>query len=84
MSAETKAAMESAFEAHFADELSDGVLTGYVYMLSGVTRDQIEDGGSAYIWDTPTTQPLHATMGLVRYLKMRSDDYLMGSDVDDD
>jgi hypothetical protein len=82
MSSETKAALETALETHFADEMDDGVLTGYIWIGVGVTNDQISEGGSAYLWDTPDNQPPHASLGLVQYLGKRTDFFFDGDDDD--
>lgn len=83
MSYETKSALEAALEAHFADEMEDGVLTGYIWIGVGVTNDQISEGGSAYLWDTPDNQPPHASMGLVSYLDRRTNSFFSGLDDDE-
>lgn len=68
MSAETKAALEAALEAHLRDEATpDSLLTGYVAYVAFLNSDT-PDERTSYALVTPGGQPYHSTLGLAHSL----------------
>lgn len=66
MSEQTKAVMDDAIRAHFADEC-DAHLTEYVLQAAGVLSDPTQEK-SRYLRSTAPFQPFHYTLGLVEFL----------------
>lgn len=81
MSADTKQALESALAAHLADETDGEIITDWA-LVAACTR--MEDIGSAitrYWCEGNTNQPVHGTIGLLRY---GSEHATFDDDEDDD
>lgn len=80
MSDATKAALEAALQAHVADEMDDGFVSGYVTKIH-VVRMSGNDGSSHYLFVKPDQQAYHETYGL---LMTASDDFVNSSIEGDD
>ena len=67
MSAETRAVLEAAIEAHVAaeGEAPGSVLTGYALIVSHATGDDFADNVTRYLTEVSEGQPFHVTLGLV-------------------
>lgn len=81
MSAETKAAMDDAIRAHFADQC-DAVLTEYVLQCAGVLEDPTREV-SRYLRSTLPMQAFHHTLGLIQFLAESASDDLIYEDDED-
>lgn len=69
MSAETKAALDSALEAHIRDETeSEAIVTGYVLHASHVTGESFGNGSTGYFAEYAEHQPFHVCVGLAHQL----------------
>lgn len=67
MSDTTKAALEEKLAEHIADE-SNGIVTGYVLMVSYLNGDEPGTNGSGYIVEAPDGQQYHLCYGLAHQL----------------
>ena len=83
MSAETKAAFETALQAHIADEWQTDtgarnvIATAYVCKVHVIDLDRsADDPESRYFFVKPTNQEYHATYGL---LMTAQDDFVTAS-----
>lgn len=63
MSAETRAALEAAIDAHITDE-TKGMVTEWVLYAAAIAPD-CHDGERWYSKELPPNQPTHATLGLL-------------------
>lgn len=63
MSAETRAALDAAIEAHVADE-TQGIPTEWALYSASLAPD-CEDGERWYQRTVPPNQPTYATLGLL-------------------
>lgn len=81
MSAETKAALEEALAAHIADETEDHIVTDWAMVAACTTMDEIGTGLTRYWCEGNTNQPVHVTVGLLRY---GSEHATFDTDEDDD
>lgn len=87
MSAETKADLDAAIEAHFTAESDGALLGGYVLQMFGSNVDDIESAGVRMLREVPATQNIVTTLGLVDYARTTLADSLSGvwiEDEDDD
>jgi hypothetical protein len=65
LSAETKAALDAAIEAHLRDESEgDGAMVTAYVLYAAYLNTEIEAGLSAYKCVIPDGQPYHSTLGL--------------------
>lgn len=69
MSAETKAALDDAIAAHFADEMEDALVAGYVLQISGQSVDDMTQERIALWRETPDGQTFITTLGLLDYAR---------------
>lgn len=67
MSAETKAALDTALAAHIADEGDGAFLTGYVLLAAAVPSDGSMDS-TRYLTAFAENQPYHSAYGLAHQL----------------
>lgn len=67
VSAETKAALETALAAHIADEGNGDILTDWAMVCALTSIDNIGTGLTRYFYEGNTGQPVHVTVGLLRY-----------------
>lgn len=79
MSAETKAALENALDAHIADEREGFMVGDYVLQTHIVSIH--EDEGKSFYHFMHSTQPYHSVVGL---LETALADYADGAVSDDD
>ncbi len=71
MSAETKAALDDAIAAHFADEHDGAILTGYVLQAQGKGfTDEDDDDKTRYLRATADGQSFTILLGLVEWLRL--------------
>ena len=81
MSESTKAALDAAIIAHFADEFDGATATCWVVQAYG-QRIDTEDGYYLTTW--ADGQALHVTAGLIEYAARRQAARIVGVDEDDD
>ena len=67
MSAETKAALESAIAAHIADATDGNILTDWGMVTASTTMEDIGSGATVYRFDCNDGQPAHVSYGLMSY-----------------
>jgi len=80
MSAETRAALESALEAHVADEC-DGDLTGaWVVVAETTTLTDMDNDDSVFYWDARDNQSSFMSDGLLSAVLNRSRYHRTGDD----
>lgn len=85
MSAETKAELEAALQAHLTDESPDNILvTGYLYGASLAIFDEGNSTRHTYWFDAQDNQPPHVTRGLADMLSEWSCGTTMSYSGDDD
>jgi hypothetical protein len=64
----TKAALDEAIQAHFADVTEGGLVTGYVLQAKGKTSEDLEGGDqTSYLREVPVGQDADSTLGLLDY-----------------
>lgn len=68
MSDETKANLELALSAHFADEFPGAYSSQWILMVYGV---HAENNDGYYLREWPDGQPVHVTSGLIDYARQR-------------
>ena len=73
MSDATKANLEAAIAAHFADEFGGAIATEWLLMTYG---SHMERAGGYYMRDWPVGQAVHHTSGLLDYAQQRHAYYL--------
>lgn len=64
MSAETKAALDAALQAHIADETNGSIVTGYVLLASNQDIEKLDQEVTGYWREVYTHQAMHTTVGL--------------------
>lgn len=64
MSAETKAALDAALEAHLRDETEGGALVTAYVVYAAFVNTEIEEGKTGYKCIIADGQPYHSTLGL--------------------
>ncbi|MDP3208122.1 MAG: hypothetical protein Q8M65_03145 [Rhodoglobus sp.] len=64
MSAETKAALEAAIEAHVRDE-DDAIVIGYVLYIAEMSADLDAADVNSYKLERPAGQNYHSSLGLM-------------------
>ena len=79
MSAQTKADLEAALQAHTADIIEGTMLSGYIIQAHVVQMTE-DDDRYRYIFVTPERQPYHETYGLI----MTAQDDFVNREVDDE
>ena len=67
MSDATKAALEAALSAHIATVTDGDILTDWAMVAATTTLDDIGTGTTQYWCEGNTAQPVHVTIGLLRY-----------------
>lgn len=67
MSADTKAALDRAIEAHAHDELDEAVVTGYVLQITAMNSGDFDLGQTRYLRVVPEGQNAHTTLGIIEY-----------------
>lgn len=78
MSAETKAALEAALQAHINDESEDEeFVTGYVLQATATSFDAESGRANSYWFYAQENQPVHVTLGLASML----DSWAQGTDL---
>lgn len=71
MSAETKATLDDAIAAHFADEHDGAMLTGYVLQAQGKGfTDDDDDAKTRYLRAVAEGQSFTVTLGLVEWVRL--------------
>lgn len=78
LSAETKAALEAALQAHVND-IRDGYLVGGYALEAHLVKFE-DDGRHHYLFISPDRQAYHSTLGL---LQTAMDDFTVPDDGDD-
>lgn len=69
MSTDTKAALDAAIQAHFADETLGGFSTGYVLQIKGKTSEDLEAGQqTSYLRNVADQQDSDVSLGLMDYM----------------
>ena len=81
MSDETKAALEAAVTAHIADVTEGDLVTDWAMVAATTTLDNIGTGTTRYWCEGNNAQPIHVTIGLLRY---GSEHATFGDDDDDE
>lgn len=69
MSAETKAALDAAIQAHYGDLTDGGFVSAYVLQIVGATMEDYETGNYRYLRTVSSHQAPHVTSGLLNYAK---------------
>lgn len=64
MSAETKAALDAAIEAHMRDTTQGGALVTAYVVYAAYVNTEIEEGKTGYRYIVADGQPYHSTLGL--------------------
>ena len=67
MSAETKANLYNALQAHILDTMTGQILTDWAMVAATTTFDNIGSGVTSYFVEGNDNQPVHVTVGLLRY-----------------
>jgi hypothetical protein len=68
VSTDTKAALDSAIQAHFGDVTEGGLVTGYVLQVKGKTTEDLGQGDqTSYLREVPAGQDSDNTLGLFDY-----------------
>ena len=84
MSAETKAALDSAIAAHVAAECRGSMVTGYVIQTQFTSIELIDEEKTGYQRITAEDQSLTTTIGLMHYGQRMLDEFITETLVDDD
>lgn len=75
MSAETKAALDAAIQAHIADSSqSDSVVTGYALIVAHANMSDFDQDQTRYYVEYAERQPFYAALGLVRQHSLQIED----------
>lgn len=69
MSAETKAALDNAIAAHFADVMDGALVNGYLLQIAGESVEDVDNGEFSALRETSDTQSPMTTLGLVEYAR---------------
>lgn len=69
MSAQTKAALDAAIDAHIADESNGGIVTGYVLQTQYTDMAFLEERMTGYLRMVHETQDFTTTLGLIHYMR---------------
>lgn len=80
MSDATKALMDSAIAAHYADEMEDAIVSGYVIQIIGGNLEDYDAGQQSYFRCIAEGQPFLTTLGLAHYLNLRLSNSALGDD----
>lgn len=67
MSDQTKATLDDAIQAHFADEAPGGIVAGYMLQIVGGSIDDYDAEQSQWIRVLAENQQLVTTLGLAHY-----------------
>jgi hypothetical protein len=67
MSAETKADLYRALQAHILDTMSGQIVTDWAMVAATTTFEAIGSGVTSYFVEGNENQPVHVTVGLLRY-----------------
>jgi hypothetical protein len=67
MSAETKADLYRALQAHILDSVDGQIVTDWALVAATTTFDNIGSGVTSYFVEGNENQPVHVTVGLLRY-----------------
>ena len=84
MSAETKAALDTALAAHIADECKGALLTSYVCQTEFTSMELIDEEMTGYQRMIAEGQTLTTTLGLMHYGQRMLDCYVTETMNDDD
>ena len=85
MSAETKAALDTALAAHIADECKGALLTSYVCQTEFTSMELIDEEMTGYQRMIAEGQTLTTTLGLMHYGQRMLDEYTTATlEPDDD
>ncbi|MDY7542616.1 MULTISPECIES: hypothetical protein [unclassified Cryobacterium] len=69
MSVATKAALDAAIQAHFADVTLGGFTTGYVLQVKGKTSEDLEAGQqTSYLREVAESQDSDISLGLMDFM----------------
>lgn len=71
VSAETKAALDTALAAHVADELDDAIIIAYVCQAAAMTGDDFDAEQTQYLRMVAEGQSAHVTLGILDYAHSR-------------
>lgn len=72
MSAQTKADLDEAIAAHFADQHDGAILTGYVLQAQGKGfTDEDDDDKTRYLHAVAEGQSFTVLLGLVEWLRIK-------------
>lgn len=80
MSADTKAALDAALAAHFADELDGAIVTAYVTQAAAMTSFDFDAERTQYFRTCAEGQSAHVTLGILDYAHARYRHDLMDDD----
>jgi hypothetical protein len=67
MSAETKANLYNALQAHILDSAGGQIVTDWALVAATTTFEAIGSGVTSYFVEGNENQPVHVTVGLLRY-----------------
>lgn len=67
MSDTTKAALEAALTQHIADVTDGGIITDWALIAAVTNLEDIGTGKTRYWCEGNSAQPVHVTVGLLRY-----------------
>ena len=67
MSADTKAALEAALNAHITDVTDGDILTDWTLIAATTSVENIGTGTTRYFCEGNDGQPVHVTIGLLQY-----------------
>lgn len=81
VTADTKAALEAALNAHIAALTEGDIVTDWTLIAATTTVENIGTGTTRYWCEGNDHQPLHVTIGLLQYAR---DTATWGDDEDDD
>lgn len=78
MSADTKAAMDDAIAAHFADECGGALVNAYVIQISGESMDDLDANQWSSLREAADGQAVVTTLGLLSFAKLSLEHNMLG------
>lgn len=80
MSAETKAALDTAIANHFADVMDGAMVAGYVMQIAGESLEDMDLNQWSTLREASDEQAFLTTLGLATYLARSLDRLMMESE----
>ena len=84
MSLETKTALDAALQARILDSSGGQIVTDWALVAATTTFDNIGSGVTSYWIEGTPNQPVHVTVGLLRYGSEHTTFDAGGGDDEDD